>query len=156
MGDDNEKPITWGLRAAEGTRFHWSARAIYPVDLLWDRMSVVGDATEDERKALGRWLDDKALPYLRSLVREQGGPLRRRATNAPDFPGTGEDREIRISGDGYTLRANPRGSYGYLYLSAAPDPTATGRTPKVPRPRAARRAPARDAQRSRRPAGRSW
>ncbi len=124
----------WGLAPVEGTRYHWSARAIYPVDLLWDRMAVEGDASEDERKALGRWLDDQALPYLRATVTE--------------FLGQGDDMEIRASGDGFTLRANPRRSFGYLYLSAAPDPSATGPTPKAPKPkapkpksRAARRSP---------------
>lgn len=123
----------WGLPPAEGARYHWSARAIYPVDLLWDRMAVEGEASEDERRALGRWLDDKALPYLRSL-----------AANGSTLPLQSDNQEIRVSGDGYTLRANPRASYGYLYMSAAPDPSATGPTPKARKPRAPR-----DAQRSR-------
>jgi hypothetical protein len=119
-------PRGWGLDCVEGTRYHWSARAIYPVDLLWDRMAVEGDATEGERKALGAWLDNKALPYLRAWFAE-----------GENVPYQSEDREVTVSGDGYTLRASPRASHGYLYLSAAPDPSAqaSGPTPTyAPRP----------------------
>jgi hypothetical protein len=155
MGDESETSVVdggapprgWGLHASFGARYHWSARAIYPVDLVWDRMSVEGEASPEERKALGAWLDNQALPYLRSIA------------NGSELPAQSEDLEIRVSGDGYTLRANPRGSYGYLYMSAAPDPSATGPTPKVVRAKDARRV-ARDAQRSRplarRPARRVW
>ena len=119
-------PRGWGLHPAAGARFHWSARAIYrdgTVDLLWDRMGVEGQATEAERKALGAWLDDKAMPVLRALCLGEGAP----------YPS--EDREVTVRGDGYTLRANPRSSHGYLYLSAALDPTSTEPTPKAPRAR---------------------
>ena len=113
----------WGLHATPGTAYHWSARAIYErgttIDLLWDRMAIEGVATETERAAIGAWLDGKALPYLRMLASSYGAPE------------GSEDREIRVSGDGFTLRANPRASYGYLYLSAAPDASATEPTPRM-------------------------
>jgi len=112
----------WGLFPTDGTRYHWSARAILDrdggVDTLWDRMAVEGEATEDERKALGAWLDGHALPYLRA-----------RFASCDDVPYQSECREIIVKGDGFILRADPRASYGYLYMSATVDPTATAPTP---------------------------
>jgi hypothetical protein len=112
----------WGLFPADGTRYHWSARAILDndggIDLLHDRMAVEGEASDDERKALGAWLDGKALPYLRAKF-----------ATCDDTPYQSECREITVKGDGFTLRADPRASYGYLYLSATVDPTATDPTP---------------------------
>jgi len=121
-------PRGWGLHPVSCARYHWSARAIYQraqIDLLWDRMGVEGQCSDDERKALGRWLDDKALPYLRWSV--QFGP---------DAVSGDEDREITVCGDSFRLRANPRSSYGYLYLSAAVDPASATPTPTVPKKRA--------------------
>jgi len=115
-------PKGWGLFPLDGTRYHWSARAILDndggVDLLHDRMAVEGEASEDERKALGAWLDNHALPYLRA-----------RFATCDDTPYQSECREITVKGNGFILRADPRASYGYLYLSATVDPTATDPTP---------------------------
>jgi hypothetical protein len=113
------------LCGAEGTcgypradaAFHWSARAIFQnahVDLLWDRQGIEGEATEAEREALCTWLTKKALPHLRWLAKRIG------------FLRVDEDREVTVRGDGYELRANPRQSHGYLYLSAAPCAEAIG------------------------------
>jgi hypothetical protein len=113
----------WGLFPLDGTRYHWSARAIYgdgQIDLLWDRQAVEGDASPDERKALAAWLDEKALPYLRHMFK-----------TGEDVPYSSECREITVKGDGFTLRADPRASYGYLYLSATVDPSSVEPTPKV-------------------------
>ena len=107
----------WGLHPRDGAAFHWSARAIFKdgtVDLLWDRQGIEGVSTEAERKTLCKWLDDKALPQLRALGKRH------------ELPGTHEDRDVTVRGDGYELRANPRSSYGYLYLSAAPCAEALG------------------------------
>jgi hypothetical protein len=123
-------PKGWGLPPAPGARYHWSARAIYQrrtVDLLWDRMGVTGGCSDEERTALGHWLDDKALPYLRWLV-----------ANGPDAPREDEQREIVVRGDGFTLRANPMSSCGYLYLSATVDAASTEPTP-IPEKKRARR-----------------
>jgi len=120
----------WGLPAQLGARYHWSARAIYGhdhasnggfwIDLVWDRLGFEGEATDAEKKELGAWLDKKALPLLRDMADKY------------ELHGREETGETVISGDGYTLRANPCSSHGYLYLSAAPDPTATGKTPRWP------------------------
>jgi hypothetical protein len=105
---------TWGLVPTETARFAWGARAIHKgVETVWDRQGIDGEATTEEKKALIIWLEKKALPLLRSM----------------DLPYPEEDREVQVSGDGFTLRANPRASHGYLYLSAAPDASATMPTP---------------------------
>jgi hypothetical protein len=130
----------WGLEPAEGVTFHWSARAIFQdcIDLLHDRQGLEGVTSEEERDKLQTWINDKGLPVLRSMYNSDTG----------NFPYPSENREIEVKGDGYRLRANPRASYGYLYLSAAPDPTATEPTPKPlkkkapPKPRL-RRKPAK-------------
>ena len=116
----------WGLHPIPGVAYHWSARAIYEstngapsIDLVWDRMGIEGDVSDEDRAILGAWLDKHALPYLRTRFSSHDAPL------------CDEDEEIRISGDGFTLRANPRASYGYLYLSAAPDASATEPTPRM-------------------------
>lgn len=122
----------WGLDALPGAAWHWSARAILrdgAVDLVWDRQGVEGEASEEDRKAIGAWLDAKAIPLLRAEAR----------TVDP-----GSHAWIEFAGDGYRLRASPRRSFGYLYLSAAPDPSATAPTPRPPRkPRSPRRRRAR-------------
>jgi len=119
---------TWGLPLPVSVPFGWGARLIHPVDVVWDRQGLVGDwqlagtkAACPEADALVAWLNTTALPYLRA-VEAYGEGLPRRD----------EDREVTVSGDGFTLRANPRRSYGYLYVVAYPDPSATGPTP--PRP----------------------
>ena len=119
----------WGLHPTPGARYHWSARAIFrerTVDLLWDRMAVEGECSDEERKAIGKWLDSKAIPYLRGLAAHY------------KLPRTDESREITVRGDGFTLRANPRSSCGYLYMSATVDPTSTEPTP-TPEKKARRR-----------------
>ncbi len=85
--------------------------------------------TDHERTALSAWLNDKALPWMRAYVK-----------HGDDFPYHDEDREVSVSGDGYVLRANPRASHGYLYMSAEPRPSATHATPIYPVPKPKKRA----------------
>ena len=119
----------WGLVPPEPRPVYaWGARAIYTrssfipargyqIDLVWDRSGPSGEATPAERKALGSWIDKRALPVLRAMA------------EAFELHGPDERGETVISGGGYTLRADPRRSYGYLYLVAYPDATATGPNP---------------------------
>jgi len=121
---ENEKPIVWGLQATPGARYHWTARAIVEAAalcLVWDRQATIGEGTDEERAALTTWLNAHALPYMRAMV-----------ADGDDFPQPDEDREVTISGDGFTLRANPRASYGYVYLSATADPSHPEPTPTFP------------------------
>ena len=110
----------WGLTPPTNVTYAWGARAIYQngtIDLLWDRQSMSGTCSEEERKELAAWLDDKALLYLRSLCRYGNGP-------------DGSSAEVvEVRGDGFTLLASPRKSYGYLYLGAWPDDSSTEGTP---------------------------
>lgn len=117
----------WGFKAAEPTSIAaWGARAIYShnrsaydanhtkagklrkrglvpwmnVELLWDRMEAVGD--DAAAKRLTAWLDKVALPKLRADI--QFDPS--------------EDATYTFQDSEFTLQANPRSSYGYLYLTA--------------------------------------
>ena len=123
----------WGLspfahRSAvvPGTSVWWGARAIYKgreIDLLGDRMGtydLLPSPTNTE--IIGRlhlWLDTKGMPALRSLLLHSPEPLHPH-----------ENREVDVRGDGFILRANPRRSYGYLYMAAYACPEATDPTPK--------------------------
>lgn len=118
--------LGWGLRPAEGVKNWWGARGIYRdkcLDLLHNRMSFMGFPSEaadgTDVQKLDKWLSTKALPYLRSWLEHSG--------NAPM---SGERLDIFVVGDGYVLRANPNRSYGYMYLVAHVDATATDPTPK--------------------------
>ncbi len=124
-------PRGWGIPASDGVRFHWSARAIFRdgvLDLVWDRQGFEGTATDHEKTALSNWLNTKALPWLRAC-----------AKHGEDFPSEDESREITVSGDGYVLRADPRSTCGYLYMSACVCPSATQPTPIYDVPRAAKK-----------------
>lgn len=124
---DPKTPRGWGLPPAVDGGYHWSARAIYrdgTIDLLWDRQGFEGHLPlPGALLALQTWINEKALPFLRHVAAGE------------DAPYPSERREITIKGDGFALRANPQASYGYLYMSAAPDVTATDATPKVPKAR---------------------
>jgi hypothetical protein len=126
-------PKGWGLAPAPGTRYHWSARAIYrdgTVDLLHDRQGIEGTASPEERKALCHWLDVVGLPLLRKLCAGR------------DAPSPRERHEVtvgNVNAPGYTLRANPNASAGYLYLSCAPDGTMYSPSPRAAKRNRARR-----------------
>lgn len=105
--------ITWGLAPRDPALPYWGARAIWEggdsIDLLPDRQTVHGSL--DERRALSRWINERALPALGALLDEMDlGPL--------------DAGEVSVRGNGYRLRADPRESGGYLYLVAEPDPSA--------------------------------
>lgn len=89
----------WGIQPPAGIDAAWGARAIFRgglVDLVWDRQAG-GD--EDLRE----WLNMRGIPQMRRLVADVG---------------SSEDREVRWTEGAYTIIANPRASYGYLYLGA--------------------------------------
>jgi len=116
--------LQWGIQPPDGpdtiVACAWSARAIYDgrtVDVLHDRQDVCG--APGDRAALVRWLDERALPHLRDLAAGR------------DLPGTRDQHEVRVRGDGYVLVADPRRSSGYLYLGAWADPSATEPLPRL-------------------------
>jgi hypothetical protein len=117
------KPVrAWGARAILGNervvkRVKRKGRTVgrdydtkVTIDMVGDRSQYRGpDITAPEAKAFFKWIDKTGLPELRKAADEAG--------LTPD-----EDRPITVgkTGDGpkYTLVANPRKSYGYLYIVA--------------------------------------
>lgn len=122
----------FGLKAPDGVNGPvWGARAIYKlgsvtkkynrvvgrriqvisqtgaeasVDLLWDRQRMV-DGDETSRKALGKWIDGNGMKLLKKAL--------------VDCYITGNiDQEVRVEDEGFIMIANPRKSYGYLYMCA--------------------------------------
>jgi cytoskeleton bundling-enhancing protein CbeA-like protein len=103
--------LAFGLSPPPGVLAAWGARAIYQppnVDILWDRQGYAGQA--GELKKLQKWLEGHGLPALRKALKK-------------DRLYTNESREVRIVRTKYTIVANPRASYGYLYLGAWLNPT---------------------------------
>lgn len=121
------RSLTYGLKdpAADAVAV-WGARAIYSrdrgafeqnytksgkprkrgrvpwftVDLLWDRKDATGDKAALKR--LCDWLDKVALPKLRMEIDLEPS----------------ESTNYTIEDENFTLHANPRASYGYLYITA--------------------------------------
>lgn len=100
----------FGISPPDGVKCAWGARAIFrdnTIDLLWDRQTTVGEAKQCEK--LLKWVNKTALPKLRKMAR-----------------GVGQDeyRNLTIENEKYILHANPRSSYGYLYIGAWEKPQA--------------------------------
>ncbi len=102
----------------ENRQRYWGARAIfkgcrdnYLIDILSDRQSAEGisDPNSSEDNAFFVWLNERALPWLRTEVK--------RLEVASD-----ERKEIVLKEFKYELRANPGGSHGYLYIGAVEHP----------------------------------
>ena len=130
-------PLTpeWGLPPDNYAVVAWGARAIYKfgsrqervqrkvpksdppryktvnktvtgadIDLLWDRQSMVG-GTEKEREQLKNWLNKKGMKLLK------------KECAAERLMGDCETT-VWVRDGKFTLYANPRRSYGYLYIGA--------------------------------------
>lgn len=98
----------FGLKPNPNVKCWWGARAIYQdchIDILWDRQQMTG-GTEEERKELSKWIDAVGLPELRKAVKM-------------DHLSGGDDFLVvpEVSGN-YFIMANPRKSFGYLYICA--------------------------------------
>ena len=98
----------WGLIKTVEASAAWGARAIYRncVDVPWDRQHLAGD--EPAKRALAQWLAKKTgggMTLLAKRLKAEGV-----------LPS--EDREIAIDHGRFHLRANPRKSYGYVYITA--------------------------------------
>lgn len=96
----------WGLQPPEGCLAAWGARAIYnnrEVDILHDRQGTAGDP--EEIKKLLKWLNSKGLTGFRKMLKKE------------DLLGS-DNRVVTYKAGGYVIKANPRASYGYLYLGA--------------------------------------
>lgn len=119
--------LEWGLQPPEGYEgVAWGARAIYrfdapytissfgavrtqsrparaSIDLLWDRQSAVG--SPEEIKALTATLNERGLAELREACERES------------IHGD-EARRVRIEVGDYIIEADPRESFGYLYIVA--------------------------------------
>jgi hypothetical protein len=131
--------LQWGGPAPEGVTLAWGARAIYSlkshdtkrgpsrftekgrkpgrvitkahtecmIDILHDRQSAIGFTQPDnkERATFERWLNTKAIPAIKRAC-------------VKDYITGDDDRWVTFESDGYAIKASPRASYGYLYLTA--------------------------------------
>lgn len=90
---------------------YWGGRAIFHapegIDILWDRQQFnnTDDDRKKDREALWRWIQEKGLPRLRKQLRQQGVTAR-------------DDVLVCVVDRKHTIIANPRKSYGYLYIGA--------------------------------------
>ena len=87
---------------------YWGARTIYKnqeIDMLRDRQSSDGIGHEPEDQAFIKWLNERALPWLREKVKE--------ISLAVDDP-----QELVLHEFKYELRASTHQSHGYLYIGA--------------------------------------
>lgn len=102
----------WGLTPHENVKFWWGARAIYHppniIDVVPNRQQITG-GTDEERKRLANWVYDIGIPKLRKELSKK-------------YIGLSDDILIAVDDKeaGFTMMANPRKSYGYLYISAMP------------------------------------
>ena len=103
----------FGIRPKDDITPRWGARAIYSlrdgkayIDLLWDRQQMEG-GTDEARKKLAAWVNDRALPWLKKAC-------------SASYIAVDCNEVVTYDRDGYHLEAYPRESYGYLYIGAWP------------------------------------
>ena len=106
MIDTNQ--FRWGLTPLpEGELLAaWGARAIFQhreLDFLHDRQQALG--SEKTRAILGKWIDRVGLPELKKHIKKNGW--------------SSSTKEVfELNRGPFMLKASPRGSYGYMYLTA--------------------------------------
>ena len=100
----------WGIKAPEGVRVSWGARAIFKapqgIDLLWDRQEIAG--TKKARAALSNWINTVGLAGLKAEL-------------AKEYVSPRDHKDVIYRQGGYIIIGNPRASGGYLYLGAWPE-----------------------------------
>lgn len=103
----NTNELSWGLSMDMQCRCCYGARAIYDtshnIDLLYDRQSYIGE--QDDWTKISRWLNKKAMKSMRKYFR----------TNNIQ---TSASHEWRMDDGDLHIMANPKGSYGYMYIVA--------------------------------------
>lgn len=107
-----ERKLHWGeirtLVVPETATCAWGARAIFrpsnTLEFLHDRL----DSWGDDSMLLRKWIADKGITMLKSLLKELGV--------------RGSDESIvSFEDSGFHLAASPCGSCGYLYIIAYKD-----------------------------------
>jgi hypothetical protein len=108
IGPPTPKRIWWGARAIFERNHNKRRRTdpTYVFSLLGDRQQMEG-GTEQERKALAKWIENKARPALTKRLEEEGVE-------------PSESQRIEMTLDGFEIVADPRGSHGYLYIGIWP------------------------------------
>lgn len=102
----------WGLVPHQNVSFWWGARVIFNppdiLDIVPDRQQIQGGTTEDRDKLVS-WINSVGIRKLRDELAKQC------------ISGS-EDKLIAIDDKtaGFMMMANPKQSYGYLYISAMP------------------------------------
>lgn len=134
-------PMIFGIRPPEGIAMWWGARVIfkrhwseerarkrpgvlarwpYLLDYVGDRMQMTG-GTFKQRLRFTDKLDKKILPRLqRECARAGLGPE--------------DSTPVTFDLDGYHVEANPRASYGYLYVGVWPVARKTAPLLNLPAP----------------------
>lgn len=102
-------PLEWGMQPPNGIKTAWGARAIFDmpnrIDLVSDRQSQRG--SQENLRPLLDWINRIGIGLLQDR-------LRTARIQSDDSKG------IHIVHDDYTIEANPRASFGYLYIVAYP------------------------------------
>ncbi len=97
----------FGLEVSGERVRYWGARAIYRGDgnfeLLWDRQSCEGVAEDKDSKLFLKWINKKALPWLRKELNRL-------------CLGTDASDKLLYKSGTYELHATPGKSFGYLYI----------------------------------------
>jgi hypothetical protein len=84
----------------------YGARTIFQrseIEFLRDRQQFLGN--EEQREALCNWINNKALPAMKTHIRE-------------NFWDQETDEIFTLNDWPFVLEASPKCSYGYLYISA--------------------------------------
>lgn len=147
----------WGLRpaaAGASAELYWGARAIYrtdggvySVECLWDRQSwsdqdadeATAEANAPARKVISDWFNARGKALLTQMCKVQ-------------HIASGDDYVVNVHERGFHIIANPKKSYGYLYLAVWKDDHVPEETPAAPddqgSPRPGQRRAARDTRKT--------
>lgn len=110
-----ERQLEWGLReeVPEAATTAWGARWIFPDDVLWDRQDFVNMQTPDGER-LKNWLNGASRDNMSGALAKSRAAARKLPKSFQQ-----ESTVIVLHEDGAgVVKANPKGSYGYLYVCA--------------------------------------
>lgn len=107
----NQSREIYGLNIAKSVRLWWGAKALYHnfgIELIPKKVQIVG-ATLEEQESISRWVDSVGLPAIAQLVVDE------RLEDKEERSVSYRDPRAR-----FLIFANPRQTYGYLYICATP------------------------------------
>lgn len=110
----NTNELVWGLKTlSQPCRCAWGARAIYShkygIELLWDRQSgiVAEDVADKVATTFDKWIGEALKKVSKHFIE--------------NCISTGADHEFRFDDGDKHIVANPRASFGYMYITAYQD-----------------------------------